>query len=211
MLAQDAPIRETLQRRLVAAVLVGAAIAAVAFFFGVGIRPNILAIAHTPRFLFKVLFAAALMCCAAGVVFRVGRPDAEIGSWRAAFGALIVVLGFAVAIELMVTPGGGVAFSPRRRKRSLLSHRHSDLGIGAAVRPARRVARGCARATWRRRRDRRPRSERHRRDALRHPLSRRQSAVCCDVVFARHRDRGGGWRTCRVASVALVNAQRSAR
>ena len=105
LLAQDAPIRETLQRRLTIAVLAGAAIAAVLFLIGVGIRPNILAIAYTPRFLFKVLFAATLSCCAGGVVFRVGRPDAELGSWRFVFAALAAALALAVAIELMVTPG----------------------------------------------------------------------------------------------------------
>lgn len=104
LLVQDATVRWKLQSLLVAAFIAGTAMAIALFLIGLGIRPDILAAGQTPRLLFKVLLAFALLCCAAAAVFRVGRPDASLGSWRIVFAALAFALGIAVATELIVTP-----------------------------------------------------------------------------------------------------------
>lgn len=104
LLAQDAPVRWTLSSRLAMAFMAGTAVAVALFGALVGIRPDILSVGQTARFLFKFLLASALLCCAVGAVAQVGRPEARLGAWGAAFAAVLVALGVAVAAELVVTP-----------------------------------------------------------------------------------------------------------
>jgi hypothetical protein len=104
LLAQDAPVRWGLSRRVAMAFAAGAAIAAVVLLFGIGLRPDLSAAGHTMRVQFKFLFALTLLTGAAGVVPQTGRPDAERGLWPAALAAAPVLLGLAVFAELLATP-----------------------------------------------------------------------------------------------------------
>jgi hypothetical protein len=104
VLAQDAPVRWQLSSRLAMAFAVGGAIAAVIFVFGVGLRPDISAAAHTVRVQFKFLFVVTLLFGAAGAVTQVGRPGAKLGVWTFVLAVVPVLLGLAVLAELFATP-----------------------------------------------------------------------------------------------------------
>jgi hypothetical protein len=124
LLAQDAPVNWRLSSRLAVAFAVGAAIAAIIFVFGIGVRPDIAAAGHTMRVQFKFVFTLTLLSGAAGAVAQAGRPDSTLGPWalrpwilrpwileswfrgRWAFVLAIapVLLGLAVVAELVATP-----------------------------------------------------------------------------------------------------------
>jgi hypothetical protein len=104
VLAQDAPATWRLSGRLAMAFAVGAVIAAAIFASGVHPRPDLVAASHTARVLFKFLFALTLLSGAAGAVAQVGRPDAKSGPWALMLAAAPILLGLAVAAELLATP-----------------------------------------------------------------------------------------------------------
>jgi hypothetical protein len=104
VLAQDAPVSWRLSSRLAMAFAIGAAIAAVVFVLGVGMRPDMSVAGHTMRVQFKFVFALTLASGAAGAVARVGRPDATPGSWVFVLVAVPVLLALAVLAELWATP-----------------------------------------------------------------------------------------------------------
>ncbi len=104
LLAQDTPVSWRLSSRLAMALAAGAAVAAVVFVFGVGMRPDMSVAGHTMRVQFKFLFALTLMFGAAGTVSQVGRPDAARGPWTFALVAAPALLALAVLAELLATP-----------------------------------------------------------------------------------------------------------
>jgi hypothetical protein len=104
LLAQDAPVRWGLSRRLVMAFSAGAAIAAAVLVFGIGMRPDLSAAGYTMRVQFKFLFALTLLSGAAGAVPQTGRPDGRAGPWPAILAVAPVLLGLAVVAELLATP-----------------------------------------------------------------------------------------------------------
>ncbi|MFG1397117.1 NrsF family protein [Roseixanthobacter pseudopolyaromaticivorans] len=104
VLAQDAPVAWRLSSRLALAFSLGALIATTLFALAVGVRPDLLAVGGSARFLFKFLFALALLLGAAGAVTRIGRPGVEIGPWAFLLVALPIALAFAVMVEMVVTP-----------------------------------------------------------------------------------------------------------
>lgn len=106
MLAQDAPAGWSLSRRLTVAFAAGAAVAAVIFVLGVGVRPDLSVAGQTLRVQFKIVFALTLMSGAAGAVSRVGRPDATPGPWPLVLAAAPALLALAVVVELLATPAG---------------------------------------------------------------------------------------------------------
>lgn len=106
VLAQDAPVGWSLSHRLMLAFAAGAAVAAVIFVLGVGLRPDLSVAGQTLRVQFKILFALTLMSGAAGAVSRVGRPGATPGPWALVLAAAPALLALAVAAELLATPAG---------------------------------------------------------------------------------------------------------
>lgn len=106
MLSRDTAVRGPLSARLAWAFLLGGVAASLAFAAFVGIRPDILLAGQSGRFLFKLVFACALLSIAAGAVTQVGRPDARLGPWWIALLCLVGALGLAVVAELVVTPSG---------------------------------------------------------------------------------------------------------
>ncbi|OZA84801.1 MAG: hypothetical protein B7X76_06095 [Azorhizobium sp. 39-67-5] len=103
-LAQDAAVTWKLSSRLALAFSLGALISTIIFALAVGLRPDLLAVGGSARFLFKFLFALALLLGAAGAVTQIGRPAARIGPWAFVLVALPIALAFAVMVELVVTP-----------------------------------------------------------------------------------------------------------
>jgi hypothetical protein len=109
VLAQDAAVRWRLSSGLAMAFAVGAAIAAVFFVFGVGMRPDISVAGETVRVQFKFLFALTLASGAACAVAQVSRPDVARGPLALGPGGFVlaavpVLLALAVLAELMATP-----------------------------------------------------------------------------------------------------------
>ncbi|MFG1304774.1 NrsF family protein [Xanthobacter autotrophicus] len=104
LLAEDAPVRWRLPGRLAAAVLAGTVVAVLLFVGLLGIRPDIVLAGQTARFLFKLLFVVALLCCALGAVAQAGLPQARLGGWGLALIVLLGALAAAVAGELLLTP-----------------------------------------------------------------------------------------------------------
>lgn len=104
LLAQDAPVRWGLSRRLAVAFAAGAAVAALVLVLGIGLRPDLSAAGHTMRVQFKFLFALMLLSGAAGIVPQTGRPDGKAGLWPAVLATAPVLLGLAVLAELLATP-----------------------------------------------------------------------------------------------------------
>jgi hypothetical protein len=104
VLAQDAPMRWRLPGRLAMAFAAGALIAVAIFASGIHPRPDLAAVSHTARVQFKFLFALTLLAGAAGAVARAGRPDAKAGPWAFVLAAAPILLGLAVAAELLAMP-----------------------------------------------------------------------------------------------------------
>ena len=104
VLAQDAPVRWGLSSRLATAFAVGAAISAVIFVFGVGMRPDLSVAGQTMRVQFKFLFALTLVSGSAGGMAQVGRPDATAGSGHSCSLRFPFSLPLAVLAELLATP-----------------------------------------------------------------------------------------------------------
>jgi hypothetical protein len=106
LLARDAAVQRTLSSRMMTALAAGAGAALVLFLILLGVRPDILVAATTPRFLFKILFALAILLCSAAAVARVGRPEISLRSFGRLLAALSIALAAAVIAELVVTPPG---------------------------------------------------------------------------------------------------------
>ncbi|MFG1424200.1 NrsF family protein [Roseixanthobacter liquoris] len=104
VLAQDAAVTWKLSSRLALAFSLGALVSTLLFALAVGVRPDLLAAGGSARFLFKFLYAFALLLGAAGAVTRIGRPGAGIGPWAFLLIALPIALALAVMVEMVVTP-----------------------------------------------------------------------------------------------------------
>jgi hypothetical protein len=89
---------------LVAAIAIGSIIAAVAFLFSIGFRPDIGQALRTPRFLFKFVVTSSLAITTAGLLWRLARPGIPAGGLAWAWLMAPVLLLGAIMIELIVTP-----------------------------------------------------------------------------------------------------------
>ncbi|QIB34816.1 NrsF family protein [Ancylobacter pratisalsi] len=106
LMAADAPVRMRLGRMLTIALFAGIAASAILLLASVGLRPNMASMIETARVLFKILFTLTLAVAASALVFRVGRPGAELGRRGLWLAGLVGVLLVAVGAELMVLPRG---------------------------------------------------------------------------------------------------------
>ena len=98
--ARAAPVR----RYLAAAIAAGLALAAVLFATLLGPRPDVLAVAAEPRFVFKFVVTLLLAASAGALVLRLARPGAAAGYWKLALFAGPALLLAGVLIELFLTP-----------------------------------------------------------------------------------------------------------
>jgi hypothetical protein len=103
-LAQDAPVRWRLGRAVAAAMAGGAVIAAVIFFAGIGVRPDVMHAAMTIRYLFKFVVTLTLAVTATGLILHLARPGVPLGPWRWALLAAPVLLVVSVVLEMMAMP-----------------------------------------------------------------------------------------------------------
>jgi hypothetical protein len=103
-LAADGKQRTNLSRSLLAALIIGALVAGVAFFAILGFRHDIDSAMHTTRFLFKFLVTLSLASAAIGVVWRIGRPGAPLALAAWALAIPVLLLAMAVMMEMRMMP-----------------------------------------------------------------------------------------------------------
>ena len=94
----------SLEARFCLALGAGALVSAGLFFATIGPRPDFAAAAHTMRFDMKFVDTLALALPSAIFAWRLLRPDARPGAVALSLLAPFVLLGAAVAVELMVVP-----------------------------------------------------------------------------------------------------------
>jgi hypothetical protein len=104
LLAQDPSPRRPFHQVVTIAAMVGVAIAAAAFFAGIGFRPDISEAVASPRFLFKFVATIALAIAATVTALRLGRPGNRLGRRDIALAIPPALLACAVSIELLVVP-----------------------------------------------------------------------------------------------------------
>jgi hypothetical protein len=104
LLAQDAPVRISLNQALVHAAIAATMITGAAFFAFIGFRVDINAAIESVRFLFKFVITIALAITAGLVLFRIGRPGASIRRWAWGLCLPIGLVAGSVLLELLVMP-----------------------------------------------------------------------------------------------------------
>ena len=189
---------------LVGAIALGSIIAAAAFLFWIGVRPDIGQALQTARFLFKFVITLTLAAAAAGLLSRLATPGASTGLWAWACLAAPALLVTAEVAELIVMP------APTWWPRLIGSNARYCLTLipllsigplaclllalrqGAPTKPG---LAGAVAGT---------RSERHCSDALCVSLHRRQPTLRGDMVFASDRHRRLGRICHRIANSAMV-------
>jgi hypothetical protein len=102
--ADPVPERVHLGRRFAAALALGVVGALVVYALVVGPRPDVLAALGTIRFDLKLVDALALALPAILLLVRLQRPDAKPGTLALWLFAPLLLLGAAVAVELIVVP-----------------------------------------------------------------------------------------------------------
>jgi hypothetical protein len=89
---------------LAGAVAGGIIIAAILFFVGIGVRPDISEAVMSNRFLFKFVVTVSLAVTAIWVTLSVGRPDGSLARRGLALSIAPALLACAVVVELLVLP-----------------------------------------------------------------------------------------------------------
>jgi hypothetical protein len=89
---------------LAGAVAGGIIIAAIVFFVGIGVRPDISEAVKSNRFLFKFIVTVSLAVAAIWVTLGVARPDGSLAHRGLALSIAPALLVCAVVIELLVLP-----------------------------------------------------------------------------------------------------------
>jgi hypothetical protein len=89
---------------LAGAVAGGIVIAAILFFVGIGLRPDISEAVKSNRFLFKFVVTVSLAVTAIWVTLSVGRPGGSLAHRGLALAIAPALLACAAAIELLVLP-----------------------------------------------------------------------------------------------------------
>jgi hypothetical protein len=100
-LAADEVKRPSLDRLLVGALAIGAALPAILFVCRIGLRPDLAVAAQDFRFILKFLVTLTLAVSAGGLLLRVARPGVSRGVWIAALliGPIMLIIG--VGYELL--------------------------------------------------------------------------------------------------------------
>jgi hypothetical protein len=104
-LVADLTVSKVRFRQILAgAIVLGSIIAAAAFLFWIGVRPDIGQALETSRFLFKFVITLTLAATAAGLLSRLATPGVSPGFWVWACMAAPILLVVAEVAELIVTP-----------------------------------------------------------------------------------------------------------
>jgi hypothetical protein len=82
----------------------GAVVAALIFYFDIGLRPDLPAAIETPRFLFKYVLTLTLLAAAMGLVLHLARPGAVPTPWLMALAVPPGLLILATITELAIVP-----------------------------------------------------------------------------------------------------------
>jgi hypothetical protein len=107
-LAQDLPTRPPRVSATVnRALLLSIPIAFGLLLYAVRVRPDLWAVAGTPRTVFKFALTGSLIAAAAWGVSRLSRPGTGLGPVRVAITAALAVLTVGVGGELMAVPSQG--------------------------------------------------------------------------------------------------------
>jgi hypothetical protein len=104
LLAQDAPVRFSLSKRLTWALVVGVVVSGVLLLSTIGLRHNLESAVETVRVAFKIsetLLLAMTACC---LVFRIGKPDQGARPFVLCLLIPLSLLVMAVVTELTVLP-----------------------------------------------------------------------------------------------------------
>ncbi len=104
--ANPVPKPVDLGRRFAAALALGLVGALALYALFVGPRPDFAEAAGTVRFDLKFLDALSLALPSLLLLMRLARPDAKVGALGLWLVAPLVLLAFAVSVELAVTPSG---------------------------------------------------------------------------------------------------------
>jgi hypothetical protein len=104
LLAEDSSPPWRFRSVLAAAVAGGTVIAAILFFAGIGLRPDIAEAIRCGRFLFRFIVTVALAVTATGVALNLGRPGDSVAGrgLRLAIAPALVVC--AAVVELLIVP-----------------------------------------------------------------------------------------------------------
>lgn len=103
-LAADTLIPWKPEKSIRLALIAGNIIAGIAFFAGIGFRPDILFAMETSRFLVKFAVTLPLVFAATAAMLRAAQPGTSFGvrGWALAISPLVLV--FAVLIEIVTVP-----------------------------------------------------------------------------------------------------------
>ncbi|MBB4955234.1 hypothetical protein H4S14_003270 [Agrobacterium vitis] len=104
LLAQDAPVRFSLSKRLAWALAVGVVVSGVLLLSTVGLRHNLESAVETMRVAFKIVETFLLALTASCLVFRIGKPDLGLRPLALCLLMPLFLLVVAVATELTVLP-----------------------------------------------------------------------------------------------------------
>jgi hypothetical protein len=104
LLAKDSPPPWRFQSVLAAAVASGTGLAAILFFIGIGLRPDIAQAVESGRFLFKFVVTIALAVTAIRTALSLGRPDGRLVPAGLRLAIAPALLACAVVFELTVLP-----------------------------------------------------------------------------------------------------------
>jgi hypothetical protein len=104
--ADPVPVPIRMGRRLAAALALGLVGALALYALFVGVRPDFAEAVGTVRFDLKFVDALALALPSLFLLVRLARPDAKPGALGLWLFAPLVMLAFAVSVELAITPSG---------------------------------------------------------------------------------------------------------
>lgn len=104
LLARDGTRNATPGNALTRALLPAGVLSAALMLWWIGVRPDLAAAIHTPRFNVKLLLNIALWISATGLLLRLARPVDRPGVWPALLWLVPVALLTGVLVELFLLP-----------------------------------------------------------------------------------------------------------
>ena len=104
LLAHDSAPPWRLRSLLATALAAGIIIAAILFFVGIGLRPDISEAVRSNRFLFKFVVTVSLAVTAIWAMLSVGRPGGSLALRGVALAIAPALLACAAVVELLVLP-----------------------------------------------------------------------------------------------------------
>jgi hypothetical protein len=106
LLARDTTRHAAPGSTLLRALVPAGVVSAIVMLWWIGLRPDLAAALHTPRFDVKLLLNIALWFAATGLVLRLSRPVDHPGIWPAVLWMVPCALLVGVILELFIVPRG---------------------------------------------------------------------------------------------------------